>query len=139
MMRLLLVMVLTILPGPVLACDCIRFIPGGPNWDRDIKAVADHATVIIDAELVSPLGPQLEPAMLRPIQILKGPRQSVYKVGVISDCALMLRAPEVKAGQKLRLVLTGTADLYEATRCANLQGPAFEAAVEQACKSAKTN
>jgi len=127
------------LSGTALACDCVRFIPGAPNWDRDIKAVADHATVILDGELVRPLGPLLEPAIVRPIRVLKGPKQKDYKIGVISDCALTLRAPDVRVGQKLRLVLYGTPELYEASRCANLQSPAFEAAVERACRPAKAN
>jgi hypothetical protein len=127
------------LPGAALACDCIRFIPGAPNWDRDITAVTEHATVILDAELIRPLGPLLEPAIVRPVRLLKGPRQKQYKVGVISDCALMLRAPEVKVGKRLRLILTGTPELYEATRCANLQSREFEAAVARACKSEKAH
>ena len=40
------------LSGAALACDCVRFIPGAPNWDRDISAVTEHASVILDAELV---------------------------------------------------------------------------------------
>ena len=127
------------LAGTAQACDCIQYVPGGPHAERDIHAITDHAAVILDAELVRPLGPLLEPAIVRPIRLLKGPVQTDYKVGVVSDCALMLRVPEVKVGQKLRLILYGTPDLYEASRCANFQSPAFDAAIERACRSAKAN
>lgn len=140
MIRILLAIAATCsLPGAALACDCIRYVPGGPHAERDIAAITSYAAVILDAELVRPLGPLLEPAIVRPVRLLKGPKQKEYKVGVISDCALMLRAPEVKVGQRLRLILYGTADLYEASRCANLQSSEFDAAVEKACQSTKPN
>lgn len=126
-------------PGAALACDCIRFIPGGPNWDRDIKAAIGYAAVILDGELVRPHGPLLEPAIVRPVKMLKGPRQREFKIDVISDCALLLREPDVKVGQRLRLILYRTDDRYEASRCVNLQGAEFNAAVEMACKSSKAN
>lgn len=134
---MLLAAAIVSLPTSALACDCIRFIPGAPNWDRDIQAVTEHAAVILDAEIVRPLGPLLEPAIVRPVKLLKGPKQKIYKVGVLSDCALLLREPDVRIGQRLRLVLYRTGDLYEASRCANLQGQAFEAAVAKVCKSSR--
>ena len=139
-MRVLLaIAAICLFPGAALACDCIRFIPGGPNWDRDIKAVTEHAAVILDGELVRPHGPLLEPAIVRPVKLLKGRRQKEYAIDVVSDCALLLREPDVKVGQRLRLILYRTGDRYEASRCANLQGPEFNAAVETACKSLETN
>src|SRR5688500_15048897 len=98
MRNLLVFALLWCLPGAALACDCITFLPTGPNWDRDIKAATDHAAVILDGELIRLHGPLLEPAIIRPVRVLKGPRQQEYEIGVASDCALLLQEPDVKVG-----------------------------------------
>ena len=124
---------------PAAACDCVRFIPDNPRAQGDVAAWVEGAAVIAEGVIERPMGDLLEPAVFRPTRILRGPRAETYRIGVISDCALTLRAGDVALGRPIRLILYGGPELYEASRCVNLLGPEFERAVDRqlACSAAR--
>jgi hypothetical protein len=116
--------------SPALACDCVRFIPGGPHFQRDLRNVAEAASVIMEGTIVRPMAGLGEPALVRSVRVLKGSRKTSYQVGIVSDCSLVLGEAEANSGRPLLLVLSGGPELYEASRCANLLGAEFEQALE---------
>ncbi len=129
MHRLLILLLLALPAGPAFACDCMRFSKESPHFEADADRVVESATVIAEGVIERPLGPLLEPAVFRPTRVLRGPRRETYAVGVISDCGLLLREPEIRIGLPVRLVLTGGPELFEAGRCVNPQSPDLDEAL----------
>lgn len=126
------VIAMTVLVGagaPAMACNCVRFIADHPRFETDVAAVLEQADVVAEGVIEQPMGDLLEPAVFRPTRILKGPVRDTYRIGVISDCALVLGAADFPPGTRVRLILHGGPDLYEAQRCVNLLGADFDAAV----------
>ena len=66
--------------------------PRQPEFRRDMDAVVAGADAVVEGVVVQPMGPMLEPAIFRPTRILKGPRQETYRIGIVSDCGLLMRA-----------------------------------------------
>ena len=115
--------------APASACDCVNYFPGTPGFERDLDVALSFADVVAEGIIEQPMGPMLEPAIFRPTRVFKGPVRETYRIGVGSNCSLLLRAPEVPVGTPVRLILHGGPDLYEAQRCVNFLGPDFDAAV----------
>jgi hypothetical protein len=109
-LRLLLASGALFLAGPASACDMqLR--------SADPAAIAGHArdllqssAAIIDAEVISPTGGDFT-AQLRPLRVLKGPPLPVFLVATPSDCDIAF----LRAGERMRVVLSGGPDRFVAT------------------------
>jgi hypothetical protein len=128
MMARLLTVFILIVATPALACDCVRLIPGGPHFDRDIAAIVDDATVIAEGVLIAP-------DTFRATRVLKGPRRARYTIGlpegVVSDCTLYGRELDARIGEPTVIVLRGGPEHYEVSRCSNYQSRAVENAIRR--------
>lgn len=108
--RLLLAVGALSLPGPALACDI-------PARSEDPEAITRHArdlvgrsAAIIDAEVIEPTDGNLT-ARLRPLRVLKGPVLPVFLVASPSNCDIFF----LRAGERMRIVLSGGPDRFVAT------------------------
>ena len=122
------ILVMLAAPSTALACDCVSWVPG-PHFYADIDRVIAGSSAIIDAEIVKPMGRDGRPAMVRVSRVWKGPKQGRFSIGLGSDCSTVLDHKLVRPGQRLRLILFGGPGIFEANRCTNFQGPAFNRAV----------
>jgi len=123
---LIALLVMQAASSAALACDCVSWLPG-PHFDANIASVISGSSAIIDAEIVKPMASG--PAVVRAIRVWKGPKQRQFSVGLGSDCSTVLDKKLVRPGQRVRLILFGGPKIFEANRCTNFQGSAFDRAV----------
>lgn len=75
---------------------------------REARQWIEHATAIIDGEVVRPLTRD-RPALVRVQRVLKGPDRLFVEVGTTNDsCDIELD----RTGERLRMILQGGTDLY---------------------------
>ena len=129
-----IVLLVLLAASPVaLACDCVRWLPG-PHFEADIDRVVAGSSAIIDAVVVKPMTNDGQPAVVRASHVWKGPKQRRFNVGLGSDCSTVLDGKLVRPGQRIRLILFGGPEIYEANRCTNFQGSVFDRAVDTRLK-----
>jgi hypothetical protein len=112
--------------APALACDCVTLIPGSPNFERDIDAIAKFYPIAADGTVEAD-GPYAW--RFRPAHEYRGPTQASYRIELLSDCSLGPDEMKALIGKRVFLLLSGGPDRYEAGRCVNLQSPAVEKAI----------
>ena len=120
-------------PSAALACDCVRWLPG-PHFEADIDRVMAGSSAIIDAVVVKPMTKDGQPAVVMASRVWKGPKQRRFSVGLGSDCSTVLDRKLVRPGQRIRLILFGGPEIFEASRCTNFQSPAFDRAIDTRLK-----
>jgi hypothetical protein len=130
---LIAVLVMLAAPPAALACDCVRWLPG-PHFEVDIDRVIAGSSAIIDAVVVKPMASDGQPAVVTASHVWKGPKQRQFSVGLGSDCSTVLDAKLVRPGQRIRLILFGGPEFFEASRCTNFQSPVFDRAVDTRLK-----
>ena len=115
--------------APALACDCVSLIPGSPNFERDLDAIAKYYPVAAEGVLEK----QGYDWRFRPTQQYRGPKQPFFLVTLMSDCSLAPDELDALIGRRVFLLLSGGRGSYEgryeAGRCVNLQSPDVEAAI----------
>ena len=126
---LIALLVMLAAPSAAFACDCIRWLPG-PHFEADIDRVIAGSSAIIDAVVVKPMTRDGQPAVVRASHVWKGPKQRRFNVGLGSDCSTVLDEKLVRPGQRIRLILFSGPEIFEASRCTNFQGSAFDRAVD---------
>jgi hypothetical protein len=116
-------------PSIALACDCVSWLPG-PHFETNIDRVIAGSSAVIDAVVVKPMASDGQPAVVKASHVWKGPKQSLFKVGLGSDCSTILDGKLVRPGQRIRLILFSGPETFEASRCTNFQGSAFNRAID---------
>ena len=108
---------LAAMPVGAAACDMPGRIDDPAAIDRHAREVIQRSIAIIDAEVVAPSGPD-GTARLRPLRVLKGPALPVFLVATPSNCDVMY----LRAGVRMRVVLSGGPDRFSASTSANGAG-----------------
>lgn len=109
---------LAALPGAALACDWPGQREDRAAIERYTRDIIRSSAAIIDAEVVVPSGGGT-PARLRALRVLKGPALAVFLVDTPSNCDLYFP----RAGERLRIILSGGPERFTASMPAN--GPVF--------------
>jgi hypothetical protein len=98
-------------PAPARACTTFAtHEPSLAEKRRNARLTIARASAIIDGEVVRPYAGAGQPALVRALSVLKGPRQAYFEVGERHSCDVALMQP----GERMRMVLFGGPDLYYA-------------------------
>ena len=117
---------LLVMEQPAHACDCVSLIPGGPNFSRDLEAIAEFYPIAGEGRVFAD-GPFAWRFV--PTKEYRGPGQASYRIELSSDCSLSPDEVNSLIGRTVFLLLSGGPARYEAGRCVNLQSPAVESAI----------
>jgi hypothetical protein len=112
--------------APAWACDCVTLLPGGPNFSRDLDAIANFYPIAAEG-VVEADGPYAW--RFRPTREYRGTKQASYRIELSSDCSLAPDEMKALIGKPVFLLLSGGPDRYEAGRCVNSQSPEVEDAI----------
>lgn len=121
--------------SPALACDCIRLIPGSPNFARDLDAIVKFYPVVGEGRIEAD-GPYAWRFI--PTREYRGTGKHSYRIELSSDCSLAPGEMKSLIGKPVLLLLSGGPERYEAGRCVNLQSPSVEAAIRDRIKAGCT-
>jgi hypothetical protein len=129
-LRLAFLLGLALIPGPALACDCVRLIPGSPRFQADIDRISEYYPVAAEGVL------EAEGAYawrFTPTREHRVPLHAAYRIELLSDCSLDPLELKSLIGKPVFLLLAegerpnrGT---YEIGRCVNRQSPEVEKAI----------
>jgi len=121
---------LALIPGSALACDCVALLPDGPRFQADVDRIAAYYPVAAEGVLEADGAYAWR---FTPTHEYRGPRQTAYRIQLLSDCSLDPLEVKSLIGKRVFLLLAegegqnrGT---YEIGRCVNRQSPEVEAAI----------
>jgi hypothetical protein len=128
--KIAIAVLLAVLSGPALACDCVRLDPKGPRFHSDLDRIVGYYPVAAEGALEND-GPYAWRFI--PTREHRGAGKRYYSISLISDCSLGPQELTALIGKPVFLLLAEGSGIYqgryEASRCINLLGPDIEAAL----------
>jgi hypothetical protein len=129
-------MVAALIPDAAAACDCVRLLPESPRFQADLDRIAAFYPVAAEGVL-EVAGPYAW--RFRPTQEYRGPGEQAYPIDLISDCSLAPDELRALLGKPVFVLLSGSGNHYEISRCVNFLGRDIDAAIrtriEGGCKT----
>jgi hypothetical protein len=97
-------------PQAALACSVVEtgHSTVAQRAQRQARWAVEHATAIVDGEVIQPFVRGRQNALVRADSVLRGPQQEIFEVGERDSCDVALE----NVGERLRLLLVGGPDLY---------------------------
>lgn len=101
---------LLLFAAPEIASACSVVVTDHSARARRAEAhrTVERATAIIDGEVIRPLIPDVQNALVRAHRVLRGPNVETFEVGEETSCDIAL----MNVGERSRMLLFGGPDVY---------------------------
>lgn len=90
------------------ACTPVVTVHSTSAKEEEARRAVEHATAIIDGEVIQPLTRGVQNAQVRAHRVLRGPVVEMFEVGEETSCDIALTTE----GQRSRMLLVGGPEVY---------------------------